>query len=215
MATVDSIVLKAQKREANGSGAARRARMDGWVPIVVYGEGRQENLQVNTHDFTLMLHRHGEHQILDLVVEDAAPVKVLIKDVQHHVVDGNILHADLVAVSMTKPIEISLPIHLEGEAVGLKTGGVLETVVNELAIACLPGDVVEEISVDVSGLDVGDSLTAGDVQMPSGITLLEEPETVIVTMAYPTVETEPSSEEEAEADATAEGAAESEEEKEE
>ncbi len=189
MATVDSVVLNARKREADGSGAARRVRMEGLVPVVIYGEGRNETLQVNAHDFALMLKRHGEHQILDLVVEGAAPVKVLVKEVQHHVVDGRIMHADLVAVSMDKPISLSLPLKLEGEAIGLKSGGVLELVINEVEVECLPGDVVEEIEVDVSGLEVGDNMTMGQITLPKGLTLLTDEDVVFVTIAHPTLET--------------------------
>ena len=188
MATVDSVVLNAQKREAAGSGAARRVRLEGLVPVVVYGENRNDTLQVNAHDFALMLKRHGEHQILDLVVDGGVPVKVLVKDVQHHVVDGHIVHADLVAVSMDKPISLSLPLKMEGDPIGLKSGGVLELVIDEIEVECLPGDVVEEIEVDVSALEVGDNMTVGQIVLPKGLSLVTDSEVVFVTVAHPTID---------------------------
>jgi len=200
MGTVDSIVLQAERRTAGGSGEARRVRAAGKVPVVVYGECENESLQVDAHDFALMLRRHGEHQVLDLVVEGEPARKVLVKDVQHEVRYGHILHADLVSISMDKPISVSLPIKLQGEAAGIKVGGILELVINEIEVECLPGDVVEEIPVDVSGLGLGDNLTAGEIVLPKGLTLLGDPEEVLITIAQPAVEkAEPEDTEEAEA----------------
>jgi len=195
MATVDSVVLKAERRQAAGSGEARRVRAAGKVPLIVYGNGQNDALQVNAHDFALMLKRHGEHQILDLEIDGEAAGKVLVKDVQHEVVHGHILHADLIAVSMDKPIHLSLPLKVVGEAAGLKVGGVLELVIDEVEVACLPGDVVEDIPVDVSALQIGDTLTAGAISMPSGLTLLGDPEEVVLIIAQPTVEKDTGGEE--------------------
>lgn len=188
MGTVDSIVLQAEGRQAGGSGEARRVRAAGKVPIIVYGAGRNEALQVNAHDFALMLKRHGEHQILDLVVDGTAAGKVLVKDVQHEVRYGHILHADLVSVSMDKLITLSLPLQVHGEAAGMKLGGVLELVMNELEIECLPGDMVEELPVDVTPLQIGDILTAGEIKLPAGIALVGDADVVVLTIASPTVE---------------------------
>ncbi len=200
MGTVDSIVLQAERRAAGGSGEARRVRAAGKVPVVVYGESQNESLQVDAHDFALMLRRHGEHQVLDLVVEGEPACKVLIKDVQHEVRYGHILHADLVSISMDKPISLHLPIKLQGEAAGIKVGGVLELVINEIEIECLPGDMVEDIPVDVSGLGIGDNMTAGEVVLPKGLTLLGDPEEVLITIAQPAVEKAEPEEAEAEGD---------------
>ena len=201
MGTVDSIVLQAERRQTAGSGEARRVRATGKVPIVVYGAGRNDALQVNAHAFALMLKRHGEHQILDLVVDGEAAGKVLVKDVQHEVRYGHILHADLVTVSMDKPISLKLPLKLIGEAPGLKVGGVLELVIDEVEVECLPGDVVEEIPVDVSALQIGDIVTAGELVMPAGLTLIGDPEEVLLTIAQPKIEKAESEEGEAAAGA--------------
>ncbi|MFU8780460.1 MAG: 50S ribosomal protein L25 [Kiritimatiellia bacterium] len=194
MGTVDSIVLRAEARRAAGSGEARRVRAEGKVPVVVYGEGRNDSLQVDAHAFTLMMQRHGEHQILDLEVDGKAAGKVLVKDVQHDVCYGNILHADLVAVSMDKPISLRLPLKVEGEAAGMKLGGILELVISEIEIECLPGDMVEDIPVDVTALQIGDNLKAGQLALPKGLALLEDPEEVVLTIAAPLVEQEETAE---------------------
>ena len=188
MATEDTIILQAERREAGGSGEARRVRAAGKIPVVVYGEGHHHTLQVNAHDFSLMLQRHGEHQILDLVLDGQSAGKVLVQDVQHDVRSGLILHADLEFVSMDREIHLSLPLKLAGDAIGLKAGGVVELVIDEIEIACLPGDVVEEITVDISKLDIGDNLTVADVALPPGVRVLSDPDMVLITMASPTVE---------------------------
>jgi large subunit ribosomal protein L25 len=205
MGTSDSVVLEAEPRQANGSGEARRLRGAGKVPVVVYGKGRSDNLQVNAHDFHLMMHRHGEHQILDLVVSGKNTGKVLVKDVQHDAYLGHILHADLQAISMDEELNLNLPLQVVGEeeSKGIKAGGVLELVVNDLEIACLPGNMVEDLLVDVTDLEIGDSVTAGDIKLPEGIKLVSDPEIVVLTIAQPRAEEEPS---DAEGEEGAEGA---------
>lgn len=190
-------VLKAEKREVAGSAAARRLRGAGSVPAEVYGDKGNTSIQLNTHDFTLMLKRHGEHQIMALEVEGKPEGYVLIKAVQHDPIQGGIIHADFITVSMDKPVEVSLPIELTGEPAGVKTGGILEQQLAEIMVECLPGDMVDSIPVDVSALQVGEHLVVADLKLPAGFKVLADGEIVVASVALPAAE---KSEEAAEAE---------------
>ncbi len=183
-----TMVLKAENRLAAGSAAARRLRATGKVPAELYGGGSNRSFQIDAHSFGLMLKRHGEHLVMDLEIEGASAGKVLIKAVQHDPIDGSIIHADFVAVSMDKLIELSLPLDLIGEPAGVKVGGILEQLISEIEVSCLPGDVVEVIPVDVSGLEVGHHLCVSDLPLPSGLTVLTAGDVVVASVALPGAE---------------------------
>lgn len=201
MGTSDSVVLQAETRQIGGSGAARRLRVSGKVPVVVYGKGHSENLQVDAHAFHLMMQRHGEHQILDLVVDGSNAGKVFVKDVQHDSYQGHIMHADLLSISMDEELTLNLPLYVEGEeeCAGIKAGGILELIANDLEISCLPEDMVEELPIDVTALQIGDSITAGDLKLPAGLKLVSDPEGVVLTIAQPRTESDDAAEEGGEA----------------
>ncbi len=203
----ETMILKAEKRVTTGSAAARRLRAAGKIPAEFYGGEKNCSIQLNAHSFGLMLKRHGEHLVMDLEVDDEASGKVLIKSVQHDPVNGSILHADLAAVSMDKLIEIALPLSLIGEAAGVKLGGILEQQLGELEVSCLPGDMVEEIPVDVSGLAVGDHLCVSDIALPSGLTAVTDADVVVASVQLPGAEKSEASEEDAAEEAPKEGAA--------
>ena len=194
---VEEVIVKAVNRVADGTGAARRLRHAGDIPAVVYGNTEPKSIQLNVHDFELLLRDHGHNFIADLAVEGEASQKVLLKALQHHPVSGVILHADFVTISMTESLHVSLPIELLGEPEGAVAGGSLEQLVSELEVACLPGDMVESICVDVSGMQIGDHMTVRDIELPKGITVLTDAAVAVASVAAPRVE----------ADADAEGAA--------
>jgi len=196
-------VLKAEKRVAAGSAAARRLRGAGSVPAEVYGDKGNTSIQLNTHDFTLMLKRHGEHQIMGLEVDGKPEGHVLIKAVQHDPIKGGIIHADFITVSMDKLVEVRLPIELTGEPVGVKTGGILEQQLAEIMVQCLPGDIVDSIPVDVSGLQVGEHLCVADLKLPAGFKVLADGDIVVASVALPAAEKSEATEAEGAADAAA------------
>jgi len=200
---VEEMVIKAVKRAAAGSGAARRLRRAGQIPAVVYGDSAPRSIEVNAHDFALMLQHHGENFVADLLVEGEGSLKVLLKDVQHDPRSGDITHADLMSISMTEMLDISLPIDLVGEPAGIVTGGVLEQLISELEVRCLPGDMVEVIEIDVSALQIGDHLTVADVTLPKGLTMLTEPDVAVAGVTAPRTEEEEAEAEPAEAEAVA------------
>lgn len=199
--------LTAKLREAKGSAASGRLRRTGWFPAVVYGEGRPGlDIQLNEHDFVMMLRSHrSENMILDLAVEGLEKTyKVMLKAMQHHPITGRVIHVDFYEVSMTRAIQIEVPVKLVGVPNGVTNqGGMLEHVMRTMALECLPGDVIEELELDVTALDIGDTLRVRDVPVDtSKFKLLDDLDQVIVAVAAPRLEAEPAA-----AEAGAEGAA--------
>ena len=196
--------LTAQSRALKGSANAGRLRRTGFFPAVVYGEGRAGvDIQLNEHDFVMMLRSHrSENMILDLAVEGTAkPYKVMLKAMQHHPITGRVIHVDFYEVSMTRKIEIEVPVKLTGAAVGVVTeGGILEHVLRTLTLLCLPGDMIEEVELDVTTLAIGKTLRVRDVKLDvAKYKVLNEADQVVVAVAVPRTEEE----EKAEADAGA------------
>lgn len=200
--------LIAKTREAKGSSSAGRLRRTGWFPAVVYGEGRPGlDIQLNEHDFVVMLRTHrSENMIVDLAVEGKEqPVKVMLKAMQHHPLTGRIIHVDFCEVSMTRKIEIEVPVKLVGVPAGVANeGGILEHVLRTLDVQCLPGDMVDEFELDVADLHVGKTLRVRDVKIDAAkYKVLSDPDQVVAAVAVPRTEEE----EKAAADAEAETAA--------
>ncbi len=161
------IIVVAKSRETTGSVTARRLRESGWIPAVVYSAKQEsQSVQVEAHGFELMLRDHGGESImLNLQIDDGVPVQVLLKDVQHHPVDSHVLHVDFHAVAMDKAISVSIPIVTVGDPKGVIAGGVIEHIMREVEVECLPGDIVEQFEVDISALEIGDSLTVADINL--------------------------------------------------
>ena len=196
--------LTAKPRVGKGSGEAGRLRRTGWFPAVVYGEGRPGvDIQLNEHDFVMMLRTHrSENMIVDLVVEGTEkPYKVMLKAMQHHPITGRVIHLDFYEVSMTRKIEVELPVKLVGVPTGVANeGGILEHVLRALTVQCLPGDLIEELELDVSALSVGKTLRVRDMKIDAAkYRIMDDPDQVIAAVAAPRTEEE----EKAEADAAA------------
>jgi len=181
-------VLKAETRVVAGSAAARRLRRAGSIPAELYGDNGNASVKIDAHSFGLMLRRHGEHQIMALEIDGKAAGHVLIKAVQHDPIKGGITHADFVTVSMNKLIAVSLPVLLAGEPAGIKAGGILEQQLSEIEVECLPGDMLDAIPVDVSGLQVGEHLCVSDLKLPAGFKVLTDGNVVVASVALPGAE---------------------------
>ncbi|MFC5050655.1 50S ribosomal protein L25 [Rubritalea spongiae] len=163
--------IKATERARTGSGVLNAMRREGFVPSVVYGATENKNIKVNAKEFTDLLNASPSSQILlNLEVEGAAPQKVFLQDLQFDALTGAILHADFMAVTEETVLTAKLPVVLLGEPKGVKAGGALEQLVHTLKVKALPKDLPETIKADVTGLDLSESLTIGDVQFPEGVT---------------------------------------------
>jgi large subunit ribosomal protein L25 len=189
------VELNAKKRKNVGKGSSRKTRSEGFVPAVLYGEGEESQpLAVSSKEFYPVIHTAaGENVVLDLKIDGAGnkECKAIIKEIQYHPVRREILHVDFQHISLTKEITVRVPVEATGEAVGVKTkGGILELIHREVEVRCLPTSIPDVISVDVSGLDVGDSLQVGDLRV-AGATIISDPEEVVITIVAPTVIEEP------------------------
>jgi large subunit ribosomal protein L25 len=190
-----TLKVTVQPRQARGSAQVGRLRREGLLPAVVYGSGKPARaVQLNLHDFEQALRGHaGEHLLMDLEVQGEASLKVLLKEVQYHPVSGRMTHADFNEVSMTEKLRVELPLRLVGEPVGVsQQGGILEHLIRQVAVECLPTDIVEHVDVDVSALSIGQSLTVADVKLdPARYTILTPMEVAVATVAAPRIEEEP------------------------
>jgi large subunit ribosomal protein L25 len=200
--------LSVTPRETFGTRATRRLRRQGLIPGVVYGHGGEATpFQVSERDLRALL---GEGQtLLDLEVEGSKAVPVVIKEQQHHPLRGEIIHFDCLEVRLDEAIQADVAIELDGadNAPGVREGGVLEHVGREVPIEALPTDIPEQIVVDVSEMDINDTLSLDSVTPPSGVKfMVDEPEEwTIATLSPPRVEEEPEPAVEEEAELVGEG----------
>lgn len=183
--------LKAAPRADFGSRASRRMRREGVVPGVVYSGGSEATpFQVSERDFRHIVSEGAA--LFDLEVEGSKAVPVVIKEAQHHPVRGSFQHIDLMQVNLDEAIQAEVAIELEGveSAPGVKGGGVLEHVTREVTVEALPTDIPDNICVDVSAMEVNDTLSLAAVTAPDGVKFVaEEPEEItIVTVSPPRVE---------------------------
>jgi large subunit ribosomal protein L25 len=187
-------VLQGKVREQTGKGAARRARRSGMIPGVVYGEGEASiSFEANGDDFQAMIHTaSGENVIVDLKLEgDDTERKAIIRDIQRDPVSGEVLHFDLHHISLTEKVTVDVPIVVSGIPVGVKDfGGILEHILREVEVECLPTEIPTNIEIDVSSLKIGDSIHVGELSVEN-VEILSDKERAIVTVVPPVVEEVP------------------------
>jgi large subunit ribosomal protein L25 len=174
-----SLLLKAEIREHTGSKAVKKVRRQGRIPAIVYGH-KQEPVAVSldAHNFVEGLH-HG-HRLMDVQI-DKKKEKIIVKDLQYDYLGKNIIHADLMRVSITEMVKVTVPVELKGTAQGTHEGGIVEGHLDYLEIECKVTDIPEIIVVPVKDMQVGDALHAGEIVLPDGIKLAGSPETQVVT----------------------------------
>src|SRR5215204_5975767 len=203
----DRATLKVSQRDTFGSRATRRLRREGMVPGVVYGQGGEARpFQVSSRELRVLLSEG--HTLLDLEL-DGSKAPVVIKEQQNHPVRGDVLHVDCLEVRLDEEIQAEVAVELEGadQAPGVREGGVLEHVTREITVEALPTEIPESIAVDVSEMDINDTINLDSVSIPSGVKLMaEEPDEItIATLSPPRVEEEPEPEVEEEAELVGEG----------
>jgi large subunit ribosomal protein L25 len=176
------ITIGAEPRNERGKNEARRLRVAGRIPAVVYGAGKDAAaISLDPREVDRILYSGtGHNTIFNVSVggQDAAPV--MIVDWQHDPVKDNLLHVDLEWIDLSKKLTVKVPIHTEGEPIGVKQqGGLLEPVHREVEVECLPDDIPEAITVSVEHLSMGENLRAKELPLPERIELLSSPELVI------------------------------------
>jgi len=164
--------LKAAPRARTGSGRLNQMRREGWIPSVIYGRGTDNlNLKVDSKTFSeLLAHSSSENILVNLDVEGQGTRLAFLQSVQHDPISGIALHADFLSIDEKTEITAHIPTHLNGESAGVKAGGLIEQYVHAVEITCLPNDLPETLEVDISALNIGDSLHIGDIQYPQGVT---------------------------------------------
>jgi large subunit ribosomal protein L25 len=204
---MDKPVLNARTREITGKGAAKKLRKNNQIPATFYGPRREPlKLAMDYPELEKLIKRSGgENIILDLKVksEDGTQtLNVILKDLQIDPIKDTYLHADFYEISMDKEITVNVPIHLINTPAGVEEeGGILQHVRRELSVSCLPDKLIEALEVDVSQLEIGDSVHIRDLVLPEGITSLDEENLTIAVVAPPTVMPEEAVEEEVEEEA--------------
>ena len=183
--------LNGEQRTGVGKGFARKLRAAGRIPAVYYGRGEQPiSLIMNAKEVETLIHGSaGANVIVDLMVAGAAAAdrKALIREIQRDPVQGNILHLDLQHISLTERITVEVPIELTGIPIGVKDGGgILEHVLREVEVECLPTDIPAHLEADVTMLNIGDSLHVSDLKAER-VTILTEADRPIATVVPPTI----------------------------
>lgn len=164
-------ILKAEERKRTGSGLLKQMRKEGWVPSVVYGGGAENlNVKINAREFRELLAASASDSFLvNLELDSGKSQLAFVQDIQHDALSSSIVHADFLAVSETTEINAHLPVILNGEPAGVKTGGVLEQQLHGIDVSCLPKDLPETLQADVTEMEIGDSLQVKDLALPEGV----------------------------------------------
>ena len=176
--------LTVQVRTASGSSAARRLRRQGLVPGVVYGRGMEAvPLAVDAKSLRELVHAGGHNVLVRLNIGDGgeAPT-VMLREIQRHSLTGGVLNVDFQKVSLTEKITAQVPVKLVGEAPAVRQGGVLDQVLREVEVECLPTDIPAGLELDISGLEIGHSLHVSGLAAPPGVSITNNPTDVVVTV---------------------------------
>ena len=200
---MELIELKTNIRTTTGNGPARKLRQKGLIPAVLYGPGTESVLlSVNIRDIDMILKKGRIGQVLlKLFIPNNGETftkTVMVKELQLHPVSRNFLHIDFYEVAMDRKIMVNVPVTTTGKAKGVETGGILQIVRRELEVQCFPLDVPESIEIDITDLDVGDSIHVGDIALQREIEFLGEENFTVVTVVSPKMEEEEEVVEEAE-----------------
>jgi large subunit ribosomal protein L25 len=190
----EKVIVKAEKRENSGKGFARRLRMAGKVPVTIYGGGEAAvSAAANLSDLAAILRSEsGPNTLFSLVVEGVGTTDVIFQDRQIDPVKGKLLHADLRRFSKGEKIEVMVALHFIGEPIGVKeNGGMLDQQFREIKVLCEPANIPEFIEVDVSALDVNESVHISDIKVGKGIEIHENPEALVAAVVAIAEEAEP------------------------
>jgi large subunit ribosomal protein L25 len=176
-------VVTAEARESRGKNEARRLRVKGQIPAVIYGAFKDPRaVTVNPKDILKIIHsKTGHNSIFDVEVAGAEKTPVIVADEQYHPVKGNLMHIDLKRIDLARKLRVSIPVHVTGDAKGVKQqGGVLDVVTKAVEIECVPDDIPDQFDVNVGELMIGSSIRVSDLPVKDGVRILTSPEVVIV-----------------------------------
>jgi large subunit ribosomal protein L25 len=186
--------VSAEIRSGRGKNASRQLRMAGQIPAVLYGQKEDTvALALSPKELSAILHSGtGHNTIFSLKVQGAAATSVMLKEWQHDPIKGNLLHADLLRIAMDEALQVKVPITTVGEAKGVKLqGGIFEFVLREVEVECLPADIPENITIDISNLEIGANFRVSDLPVNPKVKILSEPDLVVAHVISPKEEKVP------------------------
>lgn len=189
MATAPKLVCK--KREITTKGKLKAMKREDWIPGVVYGKDLNLPIAFSGKEINRIFTRHGYHGVFSLEIEgENEPLMVLVREVQRNPIKGNYLHVDLLRVRADEKINSMVSVQLLNEEIINRKGFIVQTLARELEISCFPDDIPDSFVVDLASLEVGDTITAEDLDIPDNVELLSEAETVLATILLPSMEEE-------------------------
>jgi len=174
--------LGAQKREGTGKGVTRKLRAAGRVPAVLYGGGAgPEGLSLNTREAERLFQGiSAENTVIELSIEGGETVSTLVREIQTHPYKNQIIHVDFLRLQRGVLVDVHLPVHLVGIPAGVRTGGgILDHVLHEVMVRCIPSMIPEAIELDVTALELGENLHVSDISLPEGVELLTDPQLLV------------------------------------
>lgn len=181
-----ALTMKAEERRVRSKGELRRLREEGKVPGVVYGKNIDEPtpIVVDEKELQSILKTHP-NAVLEMEVPSAGKQPVMMTDVQRDALSRRLMHIDFHQINMNEEVRTQVPLHVTGDSVGVREGGILSVLLHELEVYCLPGEIPEQIEVDVSALQVGENLLVGDLNLPDRVETRVDAEQVVVTVLAP------------------------------
>ncbi|BBH23348.1 50S ribosomal protein L25 [Paenibacillus baekrokdamisoli] len=181
-----AILFKAEKRTAGTRGELKKMRQRGIIPGVVYGTklNNPVNISVNEKELMALLRSHP-HALLDMDVPGVGKQPVMMTEVQRDSLSRSVLHIDFHQINMNEAVKTSVRIEMTGDSQGVREGGILQAMLHEIEVLCLPGKIPDVIEVDVTKLQIGENVLVGDLALPEGVTTRLEPEQVVVTILAP------------------------------
>jgi large subunit ribosomal protein L25 len=193
---METVEVSVEARDGRGKGAARRARAAGRIPAIIYGPTRAAtHVTVSAVEFERKVAPlEGAHLVTLRGTGEIGNAVVLVKEMQEHPVTGRILHADFFEVDLSKRIQVTVSLHFVGRAVGVVTGGIMQPVLREIEVECLPTQIPDFVEVDVTPLEIHGSLHVKDLELPAGVTCETDGALTVVTVAAPVAEEAPSEE---------------------
>jgi large subunit ribosomal protein L25 len=191
---MEEVRIKADARNGRGKGPARRLRREGAIPAVLYGRDVEPiALSISARDWRLLEAHTRSNAVIRMELSQNNQVQerpVMVKNVQKAPLDRGVLHIDFLQVSMERAVQVEVPVHFSGNPVGVVKGGVVEQHLRSVMVESLPGQIPEKIDIDISNLDVGDSIHIREISIP-GVKLLDSPDVAIVGVTHPEAEEKP------------------------
>lgn len=197
---MELIELKAEKRQSVGNGAARALRRDGKIPAILYGPGKDPlKLAISIMELDQIIKDStAGHIFVDIIIDDDKDGKrrAMVKELQANPVSRGLLHVDFYEISMDRKIKVNVPVIAVGKSKGVEIGGMLQIIRRELEVLCLPGAIPESFEIDITDMDIGDSVHVNEIPLEGDVEIQADVNFTVLTIVSPKVEEEPEEEEE-------------------